>query len=299
MDYHFYGYRLQSEIPLSTLAAMDTDGAPEIVLRLGDVMSHVDHPLWTSPFLEINQDKNVLAKVGSLRFHISSGSEIVLRLPAAGDSSEVETHLSSLVAGALLHQRGDLALHASAVNIHGAAIALSGASGQGKSTLASVFALAGYPLISDDVCRVQFSGDRVMVFPGPPRIRLWPDMARAIGKNPDDLAVGRADHPKRLLTDLPRTTDAKPLCALIRLVVDPRLDKPMMERITGPASVMPMDDLLYRTRLGRRMGRAVPLFRNLMQLGSMVPVFRLKRPDGPPDLQRLIDLVLSALQVGA
>ncbi|MGY1739566.1 MULTISPECIES: hypothetical protein [unclassified Blastococcus] len=67
-----------------------------------------------------------------------------------------------LVAGAvvsvhlLLH--GRLVLHASAVEVQGAAVAFVGGAGAGKSTVAALFGRAGHPLVTDDVLRVDPRG---------------------------------------------------------------------------------------------------------------------------------------------
>lgn len=300
-QYQFYGYRMSSEFALSMLPSDGAGrGEPEIRLRLGAVAEHLDSAVWSSPFLEIGQHGEAIAKLGDrLRFRISRGSEIVLQTDRCVDSSEVETHLMSLVAGLVLHQRQALPLHASAVSIDGAAVAFAGASGIGKSTLASAMALRGHPLIADDVCRIQFTVDGVpLVTPGPPRLRLWPDMAQALGKAPETLLTARTHHPKRVLTDVDVQTSPLPLRMLIRLALDTQATEPRLERLTGPHSVMPMDDLVYRTRLARRMGRQVEIFKQVTALGAAIPVYRLTRTERAPDLARLVNLVREAVSGG-
>lgn len=275
-------------------------GDPEIRLRLGPVSDHLESTVWSSPFLEIGKDCEALAKISDrLRFRIAQGSEIVLHTDRSQDPAEIETHLTSLVAGLVLHQRQVLPLHASAVSIDGSAVSFAGTSGAGKSTLASAFALQGYPLIADDVCRIEFARDgSPMVAPGPPRLRLWPDMAAALGRTPETLSIARSHHPKRVLTDVDKETNPLPLRVLIRLSIDQRASAPKLERLTGPQSVMPIDDLVYRTRLGRRMGRQVEIFKQLTELGRAIRVYRLTRSEGPPDLPGLVKLVRKAVDEG-
>jgi hypothetical protein len=180
--------------------------------------------------------------------------------------------------------------------MEGAAVALAGASGRGKSTLASALAMEGHALLSDDVCRITFSEGKPMAFPGPPRLRLWPDMVKALGKNPDDLAPARVGHAKQVQTDSHPDTQLRPLRVLVRLGTDARASQPFIEELKGPSGVMPIDDLVYRTRLGRRMGRRTEIFKNLMQLGNSVRIFRLVRPEGPADFPQLTGLVTAAVQ---
>lgn len=65
---------------------------------------------------------------------------------------------------ALLH--GYEVLHASAVAINGRAVGFAGASGAGKSSLALGLALAGAPVVADDVLSLAAEDSRVVAYPG-------------------------------------------------------------------------------------------------------------------------------------
>jgi hypothetical protein len=72
-------------------------------------------------------------------------------------------------------------LHATAVVIEGHAVAFLGSSHFGKSTLAASFAAAGHQLLTDDVLVLRPSAQgRMVAFPGPPRIKLYSDVARKL-----------------------------------------------------------------------------------------------------------------------
>jgi hypothetical protein len=75
-------------------------------------------------------------------------------------------------------RRGDISLHAAAVEIEGRAVLLAGPSHAGKTTLAAAFLQAGYRFLSEDTtcCAV---GDAPRAYPGPAVLRLRPDVARA------------------------------------------------------------------------------------------------------------------------
>jgi hypothetical protein len=69
-------------------------------------------------------------------------------------------------------------LHATVVVIQGKAVAFLGDCGFGKSTLAAEFLQAGHPLLTDDLLVLQRDGHQVLAYPGPPRVKLFPQMAR-------------------------------------------------------------------------------------------------------------------------
>jgi hypothetical protein len=73
-------------------------------------------------------------------------------------------------------ERGDVSMHAAAVEIAGKAVLLAGPSRYGKTTLAAAFAAAGHRLLTEDMTRCTLI-DGAAVFPGPAVMRLRPDVA--------------------------------------------------------------------------------------------------------------------------
>jgi hypothetical protein len=86
--------------------------------------------------------------------------------------------VSILAAGTLMAFKlitaGHLVLHASAVRICGRGLAFIGASGMGKSTMASLMCADGAALITDDLALVTIAGDHALVTPGATESRLRP-----------------------------------------------------------------------------------------------------------------------------
>lgn len=66
-------------------------------------------------------------------------------------------------------------LHASAIAVPIGAVAFAGASGRGKSTLVSTFAVDGFEIITDDFLLLRKQGDHLVAVPSYPGLRLWPD----------------------------------------------------------------------------------------------------------------------------
>ena len=76
---------------------------------------------------------------------------------------------------------GRVVLHASAVKLSDdQAVAFTGVSGQGKSTLATAFFSAGCRLLSDDCLLLENHGGTVYAMASYPSLRLWADSARAV-----------------------------------------------------------------------------------------------------------------------
>ena len=85
----------------------------------------------------------------------------------------------------LLHQRGFLVLHASAVSLDGGVVAFLGHSGHGKSTTAATLHARGAAIVADDVVAVDLGAPGgPAALPGFPLLKLWPDAVTALGENP-------------------------------------------------------------------------------------------------------------------
>jgi len=90
-------------------------------------------------------------------------------------NADLATYFLGPVLGFILRRRHVTSLHASAVEFFGQAVAFAGDAGFGKSTTAAALALRGAPVLSEDISPLQESAGRFHLFPGYPRVCLWPD----------------------------------------------------------------------------------------------------------------------------
>lgn len=124
------------------------------------------------------------------------------------DAALLRAFLLGPVLAMALYQRGFLVLHASSVALHQNGQALGvvgflGHSGHGKSTLAATLHARGHQIIGDDVIAVPIAptghndnnspdspeSGVPWVFPAYPQLRLWPQALRAVGRDPETLAL--------------------------------------------------------------------------------------------------------------
>src|SRR4051812_7543522 len=74
-------------------------------------------------------------------------------------------------------------LHAAAVVLDGRAVAVTGSSGAGKSSVAAALALRGAALLTDDVLAVERDGAGLVAYPGPPLLALRTAEVTTLGDN--------------------------------------------------------------------------------------------------------------------
>ena len=97
------------------------------------------------------------------------------------DRASLESFQVYLLGQALsfaLVRQGFEPLHATAVVVDRHAVAFLGSNAFGKSSLAACFLEAGSRLLTDDLLILGESRNRILAYPGPPRLKLFPKIAR-------------------------------------------------------------------------------------------------------------------------
>lgn len=180
--YHFFGLNIASEFELpeaSGTAAEPTDnGNPDVIIRQGKVPPEIADFVAMADTYEVGQHTILLTVPGVARFLMDAGKSITVELSKNAETQVVRTYLLGMALGAILHQRGLLVLHGSAIDYHGSCIGFLGQSGAGKSTMATLLSSHGHLILSDDVLVIRPGVDgRPQVSPGLPTLKMWPDIA--------------------------------------------------------------------------------------------------------------------------
>jgi hypothetical protein len=105
-------------------------------------------------------------------FHLDSAATHLLCAPSDPSGTRWQRVLldSCLTTAAL--QRGHEALHAGAVLVNGKAVAISGRTGAGKTTLVNELLSRGHELVTDDILVLSHQGDVILAHPGPPLMNV-------------------------------------------------------------------------------------------------------------------------------
>jgi hypothetical protein len=189
---YLYGARIRSpwRFPFVTPVApsyRDVDvldgahGQFQPMFREGGLLAQ---PAMHAPWLLVAQladDVVFFRWAGEFEFLISKDGRTVVsrRLHPGPDNAFFACLLGPALSYALIRQ-GLEPLHATACVRGDVAIAFMGESGRGKSTLAAAFLRAGFDLLTDDQLVLMRSGDRYIAHPGPPQLKLFPEIARDV-----------------------------------------------------------------------------------------------------------------------
>ena len=131
-------------------------------------------------------------------YAVRSGNEIVIDSLPEVEEALIRLPLLGTIFAALLHQRGLLVLHSSAVEINGQCVVFIGEKGTGKSTTAMTLIGQGNRPVSDDVVAIDLNHtDGPVVLPSFPQFKIWPDVAESLGHNPEELPLVISSMTKR------------------------------------------------------------------------------------------------------
>lgn len=215
--YRAFGLTIDSQLPLPELPS--ASGVVDVQIRCGRVPDRLTDAA-TESWFSATVTELLLPVPGVANFYVHHGREIVVEEAANGSAGLLQFYLLGSAMGALFHQRGILALHASSVEIAGQAVLLAGDPGAGKSTLAAAFDRRGYPLLADDICVVAPAvGNRPRIVSGPPISKLTAATLDALNiPNTElDRVAAERDVDKFLLPRRPAACEQLPLGAVFVL----------------------------------------------------------------------------------
>ena len=178
-QYYAYGLGILSEFYLPELIAEQRK--IDVNIRRGNLENLLQSFITGEEAFRATESEIFRNYQNIASFHIRNGNEIVVDLAPGIDEGLFRSCLLGNILGTLLHQRGLLVLHGSAIAANGGAVAFLGPSGSGKSTAAASLCSEGYSILTDDVVAIDAEGDVPIIHPAFPRLNLWPDVAKSLG----------------------------------------------------------------------------------------------------------------------
>lgn len=286
-----YGFEIESELPLRRLnRAQGTRGTLSVVAAGAPLLEPESEPI---DALEDDTGRRWYAsyetEAGYLLTLPPTGSFLLEPLEQRvtvdardGDLELLEHRLASSAICTLLAMRGDLVLHASAVQVARRAVLFCGPTGRGKSTLARTLGEAGHPVLGEDGVAVELGEDGPVVYPGARGIRVRVPAANG-GANTDLVADPAPGEPTPCSV------------AAVALLGERGGESLSVEPLEPPRALALLTSHLVHSGSREEIAAA---FERLARLLHTVPAFRAGLPDDlaalPAAAPRLIDTVCAA-----
>jgi hypothetical protein len=193
--YSACGLTLASDAPVPGLCQVGPDAAVDVTIAIrGSRAQHI----WTAGsrwyvssgldaagrpevLIEANDEGYRVTYCDDTTFVIDrAGHHVIVQWPHALADADAASYLTSYVLAFVLRLRGSVPLHASAVAIDGRALLFVGDSWTGKSSTAAAFSTLGYPMLSDDIVRIDATPGGLVAYPSHSRLNVWRDSAAAL-----------------------------------------------------------------------------------------------------------------------
>ena len=243
-------------------------------------------------YIQACENQLLIAMPGVARYLVRDGMTIDVAPEPGADEGAVAVYLYGSARSALIHQRGELPLHAATLMAPDArsAIALCGASGAGKSTLAAELCRRGWFLVADDTTRVTWNGARAIAWPSHGCIKLWRDACERFGLDTTALERVRAGMDKFMF----RVRAAEDPVALTHVVELVTGGAPGVTELNAAAVLDLLSRNTFRPRQVQALGKLAKHMLIVMQVASAARIWQLgqARALGPGELADALEAQL-------
>lgn len=280
--YSAYNLGIGSDIPLPEFATADRGGDVEVRLKRPRPLTGNKSILWDASPMEAD-----FRYPGAGRFLVRRGESVAIVPEPNVDLPLLRLYVQGMIFAALLHQRGLFVLHGSIVHIGGSAIGFLGPVGAGKSTLAAGFHARGYPVAADDNAAIDLRQSPPVVLPAFPSLKLYPEIASALGYKRAALRVMHGSQIKRAHS-IASGFHVKPAPLRAVYVLD-RGAAPGVRPLTTVETVVEMIRHSVPTRWGvAGDGRHLKM---CSQLAAVLPAFRVRTFGSLEEIPSIIDQI--------
>ncbi len=287
--YSAFGILFESELVLPELEVADIGGPADVRIRFRKIDQTAPDPGRSFYRYGASQQFMYWPTVGAF---VISGSHTIDIDPAPEASlALLRLPLLGPVMAMLLHLRGLLVLHASAVRIAGRVAVFVGDKGAGKSTTTAAALERGHQLFTDDLLPISFNDvRRPLAAPGFPSVKLVHDCAGmfALG-GADRLPAPTDTFPKevRRLGGGFRNTSAD----LATIYVLERSDRASIRRCSPDEALRMVMRFAYIPLFDGKPWEADETRRHFSQCAMLASRVRVARLQTPSDLGRLDEII--------
>jgi len=291
-DYAAYGLIWRMPLACPKLRAALAGSAADVTVQYGELPPPPAHAVAAGPLRQVSSGEARFGLPGVARLLVRGGNEILIERQTDADDEMIRLLLVGTGAALLLHQRGRLPLHASAIVTPVGAALFMGHSGAGKSTLLNEFLRRGYPMLAEDLAAVRLEADgAAWVEPGVQITKLWADSAAQRGQSAVGLPRVRPELEKFVVPVTNGLADAPARLAAIYVLASHNQPTITLEERRDARKFNALLDHTWQKLVVKRMGLHAAHFQRAIVVANQSRIVRVQRPDDGFRLKELADAV--------
>lgn len=292
--YHLYGCLVESDLVFPQLVAAEkTLLLPDITIVSGTMPEEIYKKAENKIYYEFGETYSWLFNQTCI-FYVENGNKITYYLKPEGKENYLRSYLLGFGISMLFLQRGEMAIHCSALHNGTEAMLIAGESGSGKSTLTNYYLEMGWKLMADDMVVAKHDKEKgTMVYPAFPYQKLCRNVAVERGYNLNELIYINEQKDKFLVPcggDF--ELDGKPLKKFLMLGVHPG-EEVLVQEVQSIAKLqICLNNLFLRHLLGKQK-YSPKIGQKCLELIADVDVHLIVRPEGKETTEAIKEAAFS------
>ncbi len=274
--YKIYGFDVATDLTLFHVPI--TTQKAKVFIKEADVPDHIENPVYKSTFFE-STGKEILIRYRDRARFMVSDHFIKYSIHGEIDKLEFTQFLIGPVFSALIHLKGEIPLHASAVIVNQNAVLFAGDSGSGKSTLAASYVKKGFNLLADDIAlTLNEKGQKTFILPSMPFLKLWSDSAEQLDLVKQDMSEIASKCEKKAWEISSLFCEKKADLSKIIIIKKASIDHIEINAIKGFEKIKFLNDIIYRSYFTRGINNQALIFDKLTIIAKNAEIFLVNRP---------------------
>ncbi len=279
--YYLYGCVIKSDMEFQQLFPAPEVDCPDIIFCRGMITEDIQDKLANKRLYEPG-DKVTWFGNSTCTLLIEHGDRITYYPRTENNTLLLQTFMLGYGIAMLFLQRGELAIHCSALHNGKEAILIAGDSGSGKSTLTNFYLEQGWLLMADDMVIANYDKEKgTRVYPAFPYQKLCRNVAVERGYDLNELIFISEDKDKFLVPYSGMfSVEGKPLKKFLMLRADKEVDGVEKREIRG---IEKLHVCIYNLFLYEALGEerySPKIVQKCLELIANVDVHLIARPAG-------------------
>jgi hypothetical protein len=286
-----YGLSFSTEFPIGYFPDVLNLDKPDVRIRRGKITANGYTPP-ASMQIEASPARLLLRGSKCATFLVTGGDSIIVEPLPGGDPAPIRQILLGWALGGILHQRGMVPLHGSAICQGDDCYVFCAASGVGKSTLTAAFLNRGFSFLDDNIAVAAFQDGIPCISPGTPELRLWEGAIpsctfahRVAGRIRPDMAKMSLIAARQFRHEIAR---------LRKIFILKRTESAALsvEAVTGVAKFRLLLAHIFFFDYIKACGISARQFRLVQELSDSVPMAEIRLPDPLPSPATLCEAII-------